>query len=101
MVSTHRIYGYGDHSNSGRERRKDLRHPGSGPGVHDFPAFVIAALRASLVRLLHFMTVGTFGEGRSLQKVMGAPLVLSRVRVTSFWIGHANSFNWPQIAEAS
>jgi hypothetical protein len=70
----------------------------SGPGVHDFPAFIIATLRASLVRLFHFMTVGALGEGRSRQMIMSAPLVLSRVGMTPFWIGHTNSFSWPQIA---
>jgi hypothetical protein len=48
--------------------------------------------------LFHFMTVGALGKGRSLQEIMSAPLVFPRVGMTSFWIGHANSFYWPQIA---
>jgi hypothetical protein len=69
----------------------------SGPGVHDFPAFIVTALRARLVRLFHFVTVRALGKRRSFQEIVCAPLVLSRVRVTSFWIGHANSFLWPQM----
>jgi hypothetical protein len=29
---------------------------------------------------------------------MSAPIVLPRVGMTSFWIGHTNSFSRPQIA---
>ena len=60
----------------------------SGPNVHDFPPFVIAAVRASLVRLLHFMAMGALRERRSSQVVVRPPLVLAGFRMTSFWIGH-------------
>jgi hypothetical protein len=56
--------------------------------VHDFPSFVIAAVRARLVRLLHFMAMGALGKRRGGQVVVRAPLVLSGFRMTSFWIGH-------------
>jgi hypothetical protein len=68
-----------------------------GAGIHYFPPFVIATLWANLVRLLHLMAVGAFGQRRSGQKVVRAPLVLAGFRMTSFWIGHANSFLWPLI----
>src|SRR5258708_39852048 len=59
--------------------RKDHGRRGSGPGVHNFPAFIVTTLRASLVRLFHFVTVRALSEGRSFQKIMSAPLVLPRV----------------------
>jgi hypothetical protein len=85
-------------ANSGRETAKAVSIRVSGPGIHNFPAFIIATLGTSLMGLLHFVTVRTLGEGRSLQKIMSAPLVLSRVGMTPLWIRHTNSFDWPQIA---
>jgi hypothetical protein len=61
------------------EPRKGVHVRASGPGVHDFPAFIVATLRASLVRLFHFVTVRALGQGRSRQMIMGAPLVLPRM----------------------
>jgi hypothetical protein len=49
----------------------------SGPGVHDFPPLIIAAVRAYLVRLFHFMTIGALGKRGSGQEVVRAPLILS------------------------
>jgi hypothetical protein len=49
----------------------------SDPGVHDFPPLIIAAVRAYLVRLFHFMTIGALGERGSGQEVVCAPLILS------------------------
>jgi len=72
---------------------KDIRT--SGTGVYDFPPFIIAAIRASLMRLFHFMTVWALGQGRGCQKIVRAPLVLPRMRVTAFWIRHTNSFYVP------
>ena len=68
--------------------RGTMNVPASGPSVHDFPPFVIAAVRASLVRLLHFMAMGALRKRRSGQEVVRAPLVLSGFGMTSFWIGH-------------
>jgi hypothetical protein len=58
------------------ERRKRL---GLSPGVYDFPSFIITTVRASLVRLFHFVTVGALGKGWCDQKVVRAPLVFSGV----------------------
>jgi len=66
---------------------------GSGGRVDDFASFVITAVWAGLMRLLHLMAIGTFGERRRFQMVVRAPLVLAPVRVTSFRIGHTNSFS--------
>jgi len=49
----------------------------SGPGVDDFPPFIIATVRTRLVRLLHFMAIGAFGEGRSRKIIVGSPLIFS------------------------
>ena len=48
-----------------------------GAGVDDFAALIKTTLRASLVRLFHFMTVGALGKGWRDQKVVRAPLILS------------------------
>jgi hypothetical protein len=78
MVSTHCIYGYADHADSGRgtERAVAGTVRASGSGVHDFPSLIIATVRARLVRLFHFMTVGALGERRSGQMIMCSPLIL-------------------------
>lgn len=40
---------------------------------------------------LFLVAVRTFGQGKWRQKVMGATLVLARMRVTSFWIRHCKT----------
>jgi len=49
----------------------------SGPGVDDFPPFIIATVRTRLVRLLHFMAIGALGESWSGEIVVRSPLVFS------------------------
>jgi hypothetical protein len=77
MVSSHSIHCDGDHQELRRGFvRSAVNFRASGPGVHDFPPLIIAAVRASYVRLFHFMTVGALGKRRSGQEVVRAPLVL-------------------------
>ena len=38
------------------------------------------------------MTIGALGECRSGQEVVRAALILSGMRMTSFWVGHTDSF---------
>ena len=66
-------------ANFGRDPYADRRQTGLVPGVYDFPALVITALRASLVRLFHFVTVRAFGQGWWHQKVVRAALILAGV----------------------
>jgi len=54
----------------------------------DFPAFVLAALRADTVGQLRFVAVRALGESGFAQSVVGAAVLGARIRVTSFWIGH-------------
>ncbi len=68
-----------------------------GPCVYNFPALIVTTVWASLVRLLHFVTIGALGKRWCNQKVVRAPLVLSRMRVSAFWIRHTNSFNSPRL----
>jgi hypothetical protein len=43
------------------------------------------------------MTIGALGERWSGQEVVRAPLILSGMRMTSFWVGHTNSFSSPEL----
>src|SRR3984893_8204728 len=52
------------------------------------PAFVITAMRTSLVRLLHFVAIRTLGHSGREQVVMSATLVLARLGMSTFWIRH-------------
>src|SRR5262249_44408005 len=54
-------------------------------------AFIVATVRASLVRLLHFMTMGAFAQGRLGQMIMGPPGAGPPLGMSSFWIWHRTS----------
>jgi hypothetical protein len=60
--------------------------------VQNFTAFVVAALGAGSMRHFALVAVRTFREGMALERVMGAPASGTRFRVSTFWIGHLNSF---------
>src|SRR6476661_2871583 len=59
MVSTHRIYGYGDHSNSGRERRKGVK------------AYRVRPRCPQLPGLCNSRTAGKPGEAASFRDSWG------------------------------
>jgi hypothetical protein len=61
-----------------------------GGDFDDFPAFIVAAVRAGAVGELHFVALGALGEAGSLQRVMGAALGRATITVASFGIGHSN-----------
>src|SRR5215467_1391671 len=62
-----------------------------GRGVFDGLALVIAAVRASLVRLLHFVAVGALAQGRLGQMVVRPPGAGPPLRMAPFWIWHGTS----------
>jgi len=46
----------------------------------------MAAMRADLVRLLHFVTIRTLGQRRLGQKVVRPPCAGPALRMPSFWV---------------
>src|SRR5450631_645918 len=54
-------------------------------------AFVVAAVGANVVRLLHLMAMRAFGQRRLFQKVVGAPRAGSSLRMPSFRVRHSNT----------
>jgi len=72
-----------------QSRARDGRH--SGGSVYNFPVLVVAAMRASLMGLLHFVAMRAFGERGSHQVVVRAPVARASFRMSPLWIGHANS----------
>ena len=55
------------------------------------PAFVIAAMRAGAVRLLHFVAIGTFCQGRLRKEVVSTPRAGTALGMSSLWIRHCNT----------
>src|ERR1700722_19355526 len=53
-----------------------------------FAALILSAVRADTMGELGFMTVGTFGHSRRLQRIVRAAILGAPVGVASFWIRH-------------
>src|SRR5206468_12072809 len=70
--------------NRTRARAKTL-----GSGFLHRAALVVAAMRAGLVRLLHFVAVGALGQGRFGEAVVGAARAGPSLGVPSFWVRHS------------
>jgi hypothetical protein len=64
---------------SGNPCKGAANFPASGLDVHSFPALIHAAMRANLVRLLHFMAVRALRQRGRSQEIVRAPLVLTGV----------------------
>ena len=100
MVSAHGINRNCDHGglrsgNSGKSTgRKALAQSAatnsSGGDVLNRFAFVVAAMRAYLVRLLHFVAIRAFSQRGLDQKIMRPSRARSSLRMPSFWIRHSN-----------
>src|SRR5579863_2448270 len=54
----------------------------------NFPALIVSAFRASPMRHLALMAVGTFGERVVFQEIVSAPASGPRLGVSPFWIWH-------------
>src|SRR5467141_4878817 len=51
----------------------------------------MSAMRANLVRLLHFMAIRTLGQRRLGQKIVRPPGAGPALRMPSFWVRHSNT----------
>ena len=61
--------------------------------VNHFAAIVEPAVRARIVGQLLLVAVGAGGQGERRKEIVCTTLVLARMRVTSFWIGHCKAPN--------
>ena len=56
--------------------------------VNHFTTLIEAAMGTKVVGQLLLMAVRAGGQGERRKKIVCTTLVLARMRVTSFWIGH-------------
>ncbi len=54
-------------------------------------ALIVSAMRANLVRLLHFVAVRTLRQRGLRQKVVRPPGAGASLRMPSFWVRHSNT----------
>jgi len=54
-------------------------------------AFIEAAMGTSVMRLLGFVAIRAFTEGRLLEKIVGSSGACPSFRMPSFWIRHSNT----------
>src|SRR5450631_3329604 len=92
-IGAHRVQGY------------DAWH-GSGMlagflDIENFATLVVAALRASAVRQLAFVTIRAFGERPARECIVGTPGAGALLGVPPFWIGHLDSSRIQLLAVSS
>jgi len=58
--------------------------------LNDFPAFVLAAMRASAMRANLFVAVRALGELGDRQSIVSASSRGAALRVAAFWIRHGS-----------
>jgi hypothetical protein len=63
----------------------------SGGDVLNRFAFVVAAMGADVMRLLHFVAMRAFRQRRLFQKVVRPPRARSSLRMPSFWVRHSST----------
>src|SRR5258708_13744671 len=51
----------------------------------------MSAMRANLVRLLHFVAIRTLGQRRLGQEIVCPPRAGPALRMPSFWVRHSNT----------
>jgi hypothetical protein len=90
VVSAHGVNGDGDHGNFSADEARETPKSLLSRFLRRF-TLVESAVRANLVRALHFVAIRTLGQRRLGQKVVRPPGAGPTFRMPALWVRHSNT----------